>query len=170
MSEFSGWRKRQTAKRICSPQAVRRTWPSRTALVSPTARATTKPGRTGAVTGLSVPPCAPSCGPMNTRTGRARTHRLRPVVRSVHPVCRPQDPDPGNDRPLCRTNAPRFKATGTIRAPRRLPRSERDGLDARYREQLCHVGLPQLPSRAHDKETPARCAKEFAWPAAKVAN
>jgi hypothetical protein len=30
-----------------------------------------EPGRTGAATGPSIPPCAPWCGPPNTRTGRA---------------------------------------------------------------------------------------------------
>jgi hypothetical protein len=123
-SEFSGWRKHQTAKRGCSPPAARWTRPSRMAIVSPTARATTKPGITGAATGLWITSCAPWCGRTNTKTGRAAASSLtgRAICSSFTPIASSghrQRSRASKPNFICRRSAPRSKATGTIRAQRR---------------------------------------------------
>jgi hypothetical protein len=123
-SEYSGWYKRQTAQRGCSPQAVRWTTPSRTAIGSRT------PGPLRNLGALAPrPDCrsrlARNCPLLRIRRLAARPHRLRPGARSVHPLCRSQAHDADNDRArskpnfICRWSAPRSKVTGTIRAQRR---------------------------------------------------
>src|SRR5580693_2220495 len=88
----------------------------------------------------------PDCGSRPARPGAvlrirrlaARTHRLRPVARSVRPLCRSQAPDTGNDR--AHRNPISF-ARRTHRGHKRLALSEQ--IDAEPANDTIHAALKE---------------------------
>jgi hypothetical protein len=111
----------------------------------------------------------------------ARTHRLRPVARSVHHLCGSQAPDTGNDRA---PQNPISFADGAHRGPKRLSLSEQGDTEvargvilsalkagrkhrAHRDQQVERISCESGPSFRTIVKHPCRAASADAWRRAK---